>query len=136
MSTFCNIQFLSTVYLGGVGEFSSIFLAVAQLFEYYPPSCLVASTSTLAAVLPPIQAFCQAMFVVTFFLIRIVGWALYSYMLFLDGRYIIKNGLLKRYSPGSGWFLYYLMTMAVLLGGLQVYWFGEILTKVSEILNS
>ena len=75
------------------------------------------------------------MFVVTFFLFRILGWTAKSYNLLTDASYIIKNGLLKRYSPGSGWFLWYLMTMSGLLGVLQVYWFGEIMGKVLEILN-
>ncbi len=59
-----------------------------------------------------------------------------SYKLLMDGAYVIKNGLLKRYSPGSGWFLWYLMTMSGLLGALQVFWLGGIANKIIEIINS
>ncbi|KAL7533063.1 hypothetical protein ACHAXR_005016 [Thalassiosira sp. AJA248-18] len=123
------------VYFGGVSEFSSIFLAVSQLFQYFPPSTLVATSSSLASVLPVIETFCQAMFTITFFIFRIVGWAQKLYILISDGSYIIKNGLLKRYCPGSGWFLWYLMSMGVLLGALQVYWLEGIANKILEVLN-
>mmetsp|Transcript_32903 Transcript_32903/g.69235 ORF Transcript_32903/g.69235 Transcript_32903/m.69235 type:complete len:315 (+) Transcript_32903:217-1161(+) len=124
------------VYVGGVSEFSSIFLAIFQFFQYYPPSSLVASASVLSSIFPAIETVCQGLFVLTFFIFRIVGWAYMTYMILSDGSYVIKHGLLKRYCPGSGWFLWYLMTVAVLLGALQVFWFGEIAKRVLEVLGA
>ncbi len=121
------------VYFGGVSEFSSIFLCLAQLFEFYPPSSLVSPTSPLSAVLPAVVTFSQVMFVVTFIAFRIIGWAYMSYKFILDGIYIIKHRLCLTYSPGSGWFLWYLLTTAGLLGALQLYWLKEIMNKVLEL---
>lgn len=123
------------VYFGGVCEFSSIFLAVSQTFQYYPPSALISSSSSLSPMLPILETFCQAMFVVTFFLCRIVGWAKNTFMLISDAKYIINNGLLQRYSPGSGWFLWYLLIMSGILGALQVYWLEGIANKILEVLE-
>lgn len=117
------------VYVGGVSEFSSIFLAVSQLFQYYPPSTL-ATSSNLAATFSTIETACQGMFVLWFFAFRIVGWGYMTYWLVSDGRYIIKHGLLKRHCPGSGWFLWYLMGASVSLGALQVFWMGGIVKKI------
>ncbi len=58
-----------------------------------------------------------------------------SAMFISDAYYVIENGLLKTYRPGSGWFIWYMMTMSVMLGALQVYWLKEIVDKVSEILE-
>eukprot|EP00578_Thalassiosira_sp_NH16_P013066 CAMPEP_0181120580 /NCGR_PEP_ID=MMETSP1071-20121207/24236_1 /TAXON_ID=35127 /ORGANISM="Thalassiosira sp., Strain NH16" /LENGTH=308 /DNA_ID=CAMNT_0023205253 /DNA_START=262 /DNA_END=1188 /DNA_ORIENTATION=+ len=125
------------VYIGGVCEFSSIFLAVAQTFQYYPPSYLVSATSSsLTSTLLAIESFCQGMFVLTFFLFRIVGWARMSYMFFSDTSYIIKHDLLRRLRPGSGWFLWYLVIISGLLGALQVYWIGGIFNKLLELSNA
>lgn len=121
------------VYFGGVSEFSSIFLCISQLFQFYPQASLVPPSSILSSILPAIETFSQAMFVITFFLFRIVGWAQQLYMLLSDGSYILKNGLLQRYSPGSKWFLLYLMTMGFGLGALQVFWLRGIVDKVLEV---
>ena len=121
------------VYFGGVCEFSSIFLAIVQTFQYYPVSSLVADTSPLASILPAVEIFSGGVFVITFFLFRIVGWVQKCYYLFSDAHYILKNDLVKRHSPGSGWFLWYLIIMGGLLGGLQAFWFGEIVEKVMNM---
>ena len=104
----------------------------------------------------------QIMFVLTFFIFRIVGWTVMTYRFINDGLYVINNGILRTttaaaaaaaaatttttttkrtrtpyYKPttGSEWFLWYMMTMSILLGALQVYWLIEIFDKVSEILK-
>lgn len=121
------------VYFGGVSEFSSIFLCVSQLFQFFPPVSLVPASSILSSILPVFEIFCQAGFIITFILFRIVGWTQKSFMLLSDGTYVIKNGLLQRHSPESGWFLRYLMTLCLGLGGLQVFWLKEIAEKVLEM---
>ena len=116
-----------------MSEFSSIFLVFAQSFEYFPPERLADPGTSLVAMLTGFQLCCQAGFVVTFFLFRILGWFRHSVSLMRDAKYIVKHGLLERFSPGSGWFLYFLITMSVLLGGLQVYWMHGIVVKLSEM---
>ena len=129
-----QFTYSGAVYFGGVSEFSSIFLCISQLFQYYPPSSLASDPSTsLSTILHSLESFSQAMFVLTFFIFRIIGWAYYSYMFISDGLYVLKHDLLKRFSPGSGWFLLYLLSMAVLLGGLQLYWLGGIVEKLRDI---
>jgi len=123
------------VYFGGMTEVSSMFLCISELFIYYPAASLVSSSSALSSILPAIELFCQATFVITFFLYRIVGWAQKGYMLISDGSYIIKNGLLQRYRPGSGWVLWYLYSIVVGLGALQVFWFWIIIGKILEMLD-
>lgn len=121
------------MYFGGVSEFSSIFLCISQLFQYYPPASLVPASSVLSSVLPTVETFCQAMFVVAFVLFRIVGWAQKSYALLSDSSYILENGLPQRHSPGSAWFLRYLMATSLALGALQVFWLKGIADKVVEV---
>jgi len=48
----------------------------------------------------------------------------------------MKHGLVRRYSPGSGWFLWYLLVCCLGLGALQVFWVRGILNKVLEVVNS
>jgi len=119
------------VYFGGVSEFSSIFLCISQLFQYYPPSSF--GISSTSPILHTLESFSQAMFVLTFFAFRIVGWAIYGYMFVKDGMNILRNGLLQKFAPGSTWFLLYLMSMVPLLGALQLYWLGGIMEKLTEI---
>ena len=121
------------MYFGGVSEFSSIFLSVADLFRYYPPASLARASPGLARLLPAVEVSCQAAFVVAFVLFRILGWARQSVRLLSDGSYVLKHGLLQQHRPGAGWFLRYLMTMSLGLGALQAFWLNEITDKVWEM---
>jgi hypothetical protein len=114
-----------------VSEFSSIFLAITTLFQYHPPSSLLPPDSSLLALFGTIELLSQAMFVFTFFIFRIVGWVYATYRFLIDCRYVIQNKLVSRYKPGSGWFLWYLITISIVLSMLQIYWFGQIVEKVS-----
>mmetsp|Transcript_11644 Transcript_11644/g.18911 ORF Transcript_11644/g.18911 Transcript_11644/m.18911 type:complete len:319 (-) Transcript_11644:211-1167(-) len=127
------------VYIGGVSEFSSIFLCISQFFQFCPPASLVSPSSSyvlpILHLLSAIEAFSQIMFVISFLMFRIVGWAYLSYLLCKDGSYIMKHGLCRRYSPGSGWFLWYLLACSLGLGALQVFWVRGIVNKVLEVMN-
>lgn len=133
------------VYIGGVSEFSSIFLCISQFFQFCPPASLVSPYSSsynvlgvhipILHLLSAIEAFSQIMFVISFLMFRIVGWAYCSYRFCTDGSYIMKHGLVRRYSPGSGWFLWYLLVCCLGLGALQVFWVRGILNKVLEVVN-
>lgn len=122
------------VYFGGVSEFSSIFLALSTLFQYHPPSALVPADSPKLPLLNKIELFCQAMFVLTFFIFRIVGWVHTCYKFLIDCRYVIHNKLVDRYQPGSGWFLWYLITISLVLSMLQIFWFWQIVEKIKSML--
>jgi hypothetical protein len=141
------------VYYGGVSEFSSIFLCIIEFFQVHP------TPPSSSSILSMIEMSSQIMFVLTFFIFRIVGWTVMTYRFIYDGLYVINNGILRTttaataaaattttttkrtrtpyYKPttGSEWFLWYMMTMSILLGALQVYWLIEIFDKVSEILK-
>ena len=139
----------TTVYYGGVSEFSSIFLCIIEFFQVHP------TPPSSSSILSMIEMSSQIMFVLTFFIFRIVGWTVMTYRFIYDGLYVINNGILRTttaaaaaatttkrtrtpyYKPttGSEWFLWYMMTMSILLGALQVYWLIEIFDKVSEILK-
>ena len=123
----------NAVYFGGVSEFSSIFLALSTLFQYHPPSALVSADSSYLPLLQVLELFCQAMFVLTFFIFRIVGWVYTCYKFLFDCRYVIQNNLVKSYQPGSGWFLWYLITISLLLSALQMFWFWQIVEKVQSM---
>lgn len=128
------------MYFGGVCEFSSIFLCISDIFQVHPTSSLALppstmATSLLSSILSLVEISSQAAFVVAFFAFRIVGWAFMSFMFISDASYVMRNGLAKTHRPGCGWFLWYMMTMAVLLGSLQVYWLKVILDKVSEMFE-
>ena len=124
----------NAVYFGGVSEFSSIFLALSTLFQYHPPSALVSADSSHLPLLQVLELFCQAMFVLTFFIFRIVGWVHTCYKFLFDCRYVIQNNLVKSYQPGSGWFLWYLITISLLLSAIQMFWFWQIAEKVKSMV--
>ena len=129
-----TLPFSNAVYFGGVSEFSSIFLAISTLFQYHPPSALVPADSPKLPLLNAVELFCQAMFVLTFFIFRIVGWVHTCYKFLIDCRYVIHNKLVDRYQPGSGWFLWYLITISLLLSMLQIFWFWQIVEKIKSML--
>lgn len=114
------------VYFGGVTEFSSIFLVFVDIGKYFPP--------------PPdslwskAEFFCQVAFLLTFFQYRVVGWIRETYRFLSDVQHLFQGGLVEKYRPGSSWFLVYLATCSVLLGALQIFWFGQIMTEAMKVL--
>mmetsp|Transcript_22530 Transcript_22530/g.47138 ORF Transcript_22530/g.47138 Transcript_22530/m.47138 type:complete len:338 (-) Transcript_22530:67-1080(-) len=127
------VPFYAT-YFGGVSEFSSIFLCVADLFRYFPPSSFQTSSPSVVNFLSSLELGAQGMFVLTFFNFRILGWIYLSSLLFKDAVQALKRGLMQQYCPGSRWFLLYLLSMSILLGGLQAFWFRQIIEKAVEVV--
>ena len=84
-------------------------------------------------ILKTAETCCQAAFVATFVLFRIVGWTRQSARLLADGAHLLRGGALRRQRPGAEWFLTYLMTMSLCLGALQVFWLKGIAEKVMEV---
>lgn len=114
------------IFFGGCSEISTIFLVFCDFDVYFPAS----RGSTWGAWI----FFCQACFTLTFFYYRIVGWSIVSVRLWSDVLHARKNNLAEQYRPGKAWFLYMFLFMDVVLGGLQIYWFGfGILPKILEI---
>jgi hypothetical protein len=122
MTAFCSLEFQMvsyySVFYAGCSEFSSIFLVWADLKEFIP----VKEGS-------PLDTFvfaCGALFTSTFFYFRIIGWIRHSFPLWRDVLHVTKTGSATKYRPGKERFLYFFLTLDVLLGVLQLYWFGEI----------
>ncbi|KAK1735459.1 hypothetical protein QTG54_013622 [Skeletonema marinoi] len=66
-----------------------------------PPSiCSCPCDSPKLPLLNAVELFCQAMFVLTFFIFRIVGWVHTCYKFLIDCRYVIHNKLVDRYHRG------------------------------------
>lgn len=111
------------VYYGGTCEFSSIFLVFVDLFKYFPPP--------EESFLSKFEFICQISFVLTFFWYRVVGWIRVLIMELLpDLNHILKEGLIEKLRPGTSirWFAYYLGSIGILLGALQLFWFSQIMS--------
>lgn len=131
MTAFCALEFQMvsyySVFYAGCSEFSSIFLVWADLNEFFP----IKEGS-------PLDVFvfgCGVLFAVTFFHFRVVGWIRHSLPLWNDVLDLTRTGKVEQYRPGKARFLYLFLSLDVLLGALQLYWFGEIAQKVVEALG-
>mmetsp|Transcript_13760 Transcript_13760/g.27888 ORF Transcript_13760/g.27888 Transcript_13760/m.27888 type:complete len:295 (-) Transcript_13760:205-1089(-) len=117
------------VFFGGLSEFSSIFLVFCDLEVFFPAHMQDDSfygTFIFA---------CQAIFTLTFFIYRVIGWWYVSIRLWKDAYYVFNNGLAERLRPGKSYVLYMFLAADIILGTLQVFWFGQILQKVAEVLS-
>lgn len=131
LTAFCSLEFQMvpyySVFYAGCSEFSSIFLVWADLNEFIP----VKEGS-------PLDTFvfaCGALFAVIFFYFRIIGWIRHSFPLWKDVLHVTKTGSAEKFRPGKTRFLYFFLTLDVLLGVLQVYWLGDIAQAVVEALG-
>lgn len=131
MTAFCSLEFQMvpyySVFYAGCTEFSSIFLVWADLNEFVP----IKEGS-------PLDVFvfaCGALFAVTFFFFRVICWIQLSFPLWKDVLHVTRTGSVEKYRPGKARFLYFFLILDVLLGVLQLYWFGEIAQKVAEALG-
>jgi hypothetical protein len=115
------------IYFGGCSEFSSIFLVLCDFDVYFPTNRGSLWGGFIFA--------SQVGFTVTFFYYRVIGWWKVSYQLWSDVLHVLKNDIMQQYRPGKTWFLYVFLVLDLVLGLLQVYWFGfGILPKIMEIL--
>ena len=116
------------IFFGGCSEISSIFLVFCDFDVYFP--------ATRGSIWGIFILICQASFALSFFYYRVLAWFWVSVRLWSDVLYAKKRNLIEQYRPGTGWFLYIFLVMDVVLGGLQLYWFGfGILPKIMEILE-
>mmetsp|Transcript_17675 Transcript_17675/g.26310 ORF Transcript_17675/g.26310 Transcript_17675/m.26310 type:complete len:301 (+) Transcript_17675:48-950(+) len=115
------------VYFGGCSEISSVFLVLCDLDVYFP--------STPGSAYGTLIFACQVTFTFLFLFYRVIGWWKVSYHLWSDALYVLKGGQAELFRPGKSFILYLFLTLNVLLGFLQVYWFGLIVQKIVEVLS-
>jgi len=116
------------VYFGGCSEFSSIFLVFADLDMFFPPA--PGSTYDVFIIV------CKVLFTLTFSYYRVAGWWRVSWTLWSDVLYALSSGLAEKRRPGKSSFLYVFLTLNVILGALQLYWWCLIVLKIHEMSNS
>jgi hypothetical protein len=106
---------------------SSIFLVCIDLSKYFPPV-----TGTLFDLFVGI---CGPLFVVAFFYYRVLLWWKVSYLLWLDALHVIKSGVAENLRPGKSFVLYIFLTINIILGVLQLYWFGLIMGETAKVIR-
>lgn len=116
------------LFFGGCSEISSIFLVLCDFDVYFP--------ANRGSVWGGIILMCQASFTLTFLYYRVIAWWWVSYRLWCDVLHVVKKKTAQEHRPGKVWFLYIFLALDVVLGLLQVYWFGfGILPKIAEVLS-
>jgi hypothetical protein len=116
------------IFFGGCSEISTIFLVLCDFDVYFP--------AERGSVWGAIIAFCQVSFTLSFLYYRVFGWWQVSFQLWSDVTSVAKKNVIHDYRPGKAWFLYAFLVMDLLLGLLQVYWFGfGIVPKILEIMQ-
>jgi hypothetical protein len=66
---------------------------------------------------------------------RVILWWTVGYQMFSDIFAVLRNGAAKRMRPGRDHVLYVMMTLNLLLGLLQLYWFQIILAEAGKFLG-
>jgi hypothetical protein len=116
------------IFFGGCSEISTIFLVLCDFNVYFP--------AQRGSLWGAIITLCQVSFTFTFLYYRVIGWWSVSFRLWSDVFVVAKKGAIERYRPGKAWFLYGFLVMDLLLGLLQIYWFGfGIVPKILEIVK-
>ena len=115
------------IYFLGLTEVSSCFLVLIDLGRYFPPS----SGSLFGYVV----AICQPAFLITFGLYRILLWWKVSYLLWTDVLQSTRTGKAEELRPGKSFVLKYIyLPFNILLGLLQLNWFGFILGETRKVV--
>lgn len=116
-----------SVFYGGCSEISSIFLVWADADLFFPP--------TQGSIFDFLILFCKGMFVLSFFTYRVYGWIRQLFPLWNDILHTLKTGSAEKHRPGKTSFLYIFLILSVLLGALQLFWFGQIIGKIIEMVQ-
>mmetsp|Transcript_32061 Transcript_32061/g.48420 ORF Transcript_32061/g.48420 Transcript_32061/m.48420 type:complete len:284 (-) Transcript_32061:55-906(-) len=124
-----QLVYYYATFFGGCSEISSVFLVLCDFDVYFP--------ADRGSIWGGIIFFCQVSFVFTFFYYRVIGWFWVSLPLWTDVINVLKNNsTTKLRAERVSWFLIVFLGMNVILGLLQVYWFGfGIVPKILEILE-
>ena len=78
---------------------------------------------------------CGPLFAVTFTVYRVILWWIVGYQMFSDIIAVLRNGTAQKMRPGRNHVLYVMMTLNLLLGLLQLYWFQIILVEAGKVLG-
>lgn len=114
------------IFFLGCSEFSSIFLVFIDLGRYFPP--------TAGSPYDLFISVCQPAFLVSFGWYRIILWWKVSLLLWKDVLYVLKTGKAEELRPGKSFCLYIYLFLNVVLGLLQIFWFGLILKEAVKVV--
>jgi hypothetical protein len=116
------------IFYLGCSEISTIPLVFVDLAKFFPP---IPGTNFDVF----IGVVCGPLFAATFTYYRVFLWWKVSYQMAHDIRHVLKNGMAEKLRPGRNHVLYVMMTLNLLLGMLQLYWFSLILQEVAKVLG-
>ncbi len=120
-------HFYGIFYLG-CSEISTIPLVFIDLARFFPPE-----TGTSYDTF--VNGICNPLFAVSFTVYRVILWWSVGYQMFSDIVAVLSNGSAKKMRPARNHVLYVMMTLNILLGLLQLYWFQIILAEVGKVLG-
>ena len=116
-----------SVYFGGCAEISSIFLALADMDDIFTGLPFALEVAVLSS---------KGLFTLTFTYYRVITWMKWSKSLWQDSLSTLQSRSIEKLRPGKTSFVYVFLGLNVVLGVLQVYWFGLIVHKVIEMILS
>jgi hypothetical protein len=121
---FCFFSRIHLVFFLGCSEVSSIFLVIMNFGQFFP--------ITPGSAYDTVRNICGPLFAITFGYYRVYAWWKMSYILWSDCLYALKSDVAQNYRPNKAYVVYIFLTIDILLGTLQLYWFTIILQKIRE----
>jgi hypothetical protein len=82
-----------------------------------------------------IGAVCGPLFAITFTYYRVIAWWGVSRQMFEDSMYVLNSGISDKLRPGRNHVLYVMMTLNLLLGLMQLYWFQMIVGEALKLVG-
>jgi hypothetical protein len=104
-----------------------MFLVFVDLAKFFPP--------VPGSVFDVWVGVCGPIFVVTFFIYRVLLWWKVLYQLWSDTAHVLNKGLAEKLRPGKSHVLYLFVTVSIPMGLLQLYWFQIIVNEVIKVLS-
>mmetsp|Transcript_24493 Transcript_24493/g.28349 ORF Transcript_24493/g.28349 Transcript_24493/m.28349 type:complete len:283 (-) Transcript_24493:82-930(-) len=111
------------VFFLALTEVSSIPLVMISLGKYFP---------TAFSFAVPIA---QPLFVIGFAYYRVFLWNKVSFALWKDAIHVLSKGVAEQYRPKKSFCLYIILTIDVILGFLQLFWFTMIVGEILKVLG-
>jgi hypothetical protein len=78
---------------------------------------------------------CGPLFAMAFVYYRVFLWWKVGYQMFRDIFHVLGNGMADKLRPGRNHVLYVMMALNLVLGFLQLYWFGMILKEAAKMVG-
>lgn len=119
------LHYYGVFYLG-LTEVSSIFLVFIDTSKYFPPDP--------GSLFDRFVGICGPSFVVTFFYYRVLLWWNVSYLLWSDALHVMQSGMAEKQRPGKSFVLCLFLSINIILGVLQLYWFRIIMGEAAKVL--